>query len=54
MPIAVKACTDLTSPVWTPLQTLNLTNGSFYFSRTILSVFSESVRPDGNRLAFSA
>ena len=32
IPIMVEACTDLTSPVWTPLQTLTLTNGSFYFS----------------------
>jgi hypothetical protein len=32
MPIVVEACTNLASPVWIPLQSLNLTNGSFYFS----------------------
>jgi hypothetical protein len=32
IPIVVEACTNLASPVWTPLQTLTLTNGSFYFS----------------------
>jgi hypothetical protein len=30
--IVVEACTNLASPVWTPLQTLTLTNGLFYFS----------------------
>jgi hypothetical protein len=30
--VVVKACTNLASPVWTPLQTVTLTNGSFYFS----------------------
>ena len=30
--VVVEACTNLASPVWTPLQTLKLTNGSFYFS----------------------
>ena len=30
--IVVEACTNLASPVWTPLQTITLTNGSFYFS----------------------
>jgi hypothetical protein len=28
----VEACTNLATPVWTPLQTLTLTNGSFYFT----------------------
>jgi len=32
IPILVEACTNLASPVWTPLQTSTLTNGSFYFS----------------------
>jgi hypothetical protein len=32
IPIVVEACTNLASPVWTPLQTLTLTNGLFYFS----------------------
>jgi hypothetical protein len=32
IPIVVEACANLANPVWTPLQTLNLTNGSFYFS----------------------
>jgi hypothetical protein len=32
IPIAIEACTDLADPVWTPLQTGALTNGSFYFS----------------------
>jgi hypothetical protein len=32
IPILVEACTNLASPVWTPLQTVTLTNGSFYFS----------------------
>jgi hypothetical protein len=30
--VVVEACTNLTSPVWIPLQTVTLTNGSFYFS----------------------
>jgi hypothetical protein len=32
IPIVVEACTNLANPAWTPLQTLNLTNGSFYFN----------------------
>jgi hypothetical protein len=32
IPIIVEACTNLASPVWTPLQTLTLTNGLFYLS----------------------
>jgi len=30
--VVVEACTNLASPVWTPLQTVTLTNGSYYFS----------------------
>jgi hypothetical protein len=30
--VVVEACTNLTNPVWTPLQTVTLTNGSFHFS----------------------
>jgi hypothetical protein len=30
--VVVEACTNLSSPVWVPLQTNALTNGSFYFS----------------------
>jgi len=30
--VVVEACTNLASPVWTPLQTVTLTNGSFYFT----------------------
>jgi hypothetical protein len=32
IPIVVEACTNLVNPVWAPLQSLTLTNGSFYFS----------------------
>jgi hypothetical protein len=32
IPVMVDACTNLVSPVWIPLQTLTLTNGSVYFS----------------------
>jgi hypothetical protein len=32
IPIVVEACTNLANPVWVPLQTLTLTNGSYYFS----------------------
>ena len=32
IPIVVEACTNLASPVWTPLTNVNLTNGLFYFS----------------------
>jgi hypothetical protein len=32
IPILIEACTNLTNPVWTSLQTLTLTNGSAYFS----------------------
>jgi hypothetical protein len=31
--VVVEACTNLANPVWTTLQTLQLTNGSFYFSQ---------------------
>jgi hypothetical protein len=34
IPIVVEASTGLASPVWTPLQSLTLTNGSYYFSET--------------------
>lgn len=45
IPIVVEACTDLTAPVWIPLQTASLTNGSFYFSEPIRSnVFSRYYR----------
>jgi hypothetical protein len=30
--VVVEACTNLTSPVWTPLTNVTLTNGTFYFS----------------------
>jgi hypothetical protein len=30
--VVVEACTNLTSPLWEPLQTNTLTSGSFYFS----------------------
>jgi hypothetical protein len=30
--VVVQACTNLANPVWIPLQTITLTNGSFYFS----------------------
>jgi hypothetical protein len=33
--IVVEACTNLASPVWTPLQTLTLTNGLYYFSEPL-------------------
>jgi hypothetical protein len=33
--VVVEACTNLASPVWTPIQTLTLTNGSFYFSEPL-------------------
>jgi len=32
IPIVVEASPSLAGPVWTPLQTLTLTNGSFFFS----------------------
>ncbi len=32
IPIVVQACTNLAGPVWTPLQSLALTNGAYYFS----------------------
>jgi hypothetical protein len=30
--VVVEACTDLANPVWVPLQTNTITNGSFLFS----------------------
>jgi hypothetical protein len=33
--VVVEACTNLASPVWTPLQTVTLTNGLFYFSEPV-------------------
>ena len=35
IPIVVEACTNLASPVWAPLQTNTLTNGSFNFSEPV-------------------
>ncbi|MGA2175989.1 MAG: leucine-rich repeat domain-containing protein [Verrucomicrobiota bacterium] len=35
IPIVVEACTTLDNPVWSPLQTLTLTNGLFYFSEPL-------------------
>jgi hypothetical protein len=35
IPIVVEACTNLASPVWTPLQSLTLTNGLVYFSEPL-------------------
>ena len=32
IPIVVEACTNLAYATWVPLQSLNLTNGAFYFS----------------------
>jgi hypothetical protein len=29
--VVVEVCTNLSNPVWTPVQTVTLTNGSFYF-----------------------
>jgi hypothetical protein len=33
--IVVEVCTNLAGPVWFPLQTVTLTNGSFYFSEPV-------------------
>ena len=33
--ILVEACTNLACPVWTPIQPITLTNGSFYFSEAV-------------------
>ncbi len=33
--IVVEACTDLANPVWVPLQTNTITNGSLYFSEPL-------------------
>ena len=35
IPIAVEACTNLANPVWTPLVTKTLTNGSVYFNEPV-------------------
>jgi hypothetical protein len=32
IPIVVEACADLAAPVWIPVQSLTLSNNSFYFS----------------------
>ena len=37
IPIVVQACDNLANPVWTPLQSLTLTNGSYYFSEPFQS-----------------
>jgi len=37
IPIQLQACTNLSSPVWTPLTNVNLTNGSFYYSEPMQS-----------------
>jgi hypothetical protein len=33
--VVVEACADLANPVWTPLQTVTLSNGSFFFSEPL-------------------
>lgn len=33
--VVVEACTNLASPVWTPLMNVTLTNGLFYFSEPL-------------------
>jgi hypothetical protein len=33
--VVVEACTNLANPVWTPIQTITLTNGSYYFSEPL-------------------
>ena len=35
VPIVVEACTNLANAMWTPLLTLTLTNGLFYFSEPL-------------------
>jgi hypothetical protein len=35
--LVVKACANLAEPVWTPLQTVTLTNGSFHFTEPFQS-----------------
>ena len=35
MVVEVEVCTNLASPVWTPIQTNTLTNGLFYFSEPL-------------------
>jgi hypothetical protein len=35
IPIVVEACANLAGAVWTPLQALTLTNGSYYFSEPL-------------------
>jgi hypothetical protein len=37
IPIVVEACSNLANSVWTPLQSLTLTNGSYYFSEPLPS-----------------
>ena len=33
IPVMVETCADLSNPVWSPLQTFTLTNGSVFFSQ---------------------
>jgi hypothetical protein len=40
IPVVVEACTNLASPVWVPLQSFVLTNGSVYFSDTNSASFA--------------
>jgi hypothetical protein len=37
IPIVVQGCTNLANPAWVALQTLTLTNGSYYFSQPLQS-----------------
>ena len=39
IPIVVEACTNLANPVWTPLQSMTLTNGLVYFSDSTWTSF---------------
>lgn len=39
--VVVETCTNLACPVWLPLRTVTLTNGSFYFSEPVQGSISE-------------
>jgi hypothetical protein len=37
IPIVVEACANLANPIWTPVQSMTLTNGLAYFSEPFQS-----------------
>ena len=44
IPIVVEACTNLSGNIWTALQSLNLTNGSYHFTDSVAATNNRPIR----------